>query len=313
MQQDPDDYVINVSNLSKRFGDKQAVIDSSLQVKRGEIFGFLGPNGSGKTTTLRMICGLMQPDGGTGTCLGYNVLTQSDQIKLHVGYMTQSFTLYADLSILQNLDFIARLYGVKQRHKAVQESIEQLGLWDRRHQLAGNLSGGWRQRLALSAALIHRPDVLLLDEPTAGVDPQARRDFWQHVQMMAAQGMTALVTTHYMDEAVRCNKISYIVYGKTVITGTADEIIKESGLVTWRVTGDHLDQYAQQLRKMPGVDQVAAFGSDIHVSGKNKSLLDKTVAECKTNEQTQWSEISSSLEDVFILMVEQNKDERHEI
>lgn len=308
----PNEYVIDVKDLKKAFGSKQAVVDASLQVKRGEIFGFLGPNGSGKTTTLRMICGLMQPTAGSGTCLGYDVLTRSDDIKLQVGYMTQSFTLYKDLSIKQNLEFIARLYGVPRRRQAVQDSLKELGLTDRQNQLAADLSGGWKQRLALSAALIHKPKLLLLDEPTAGVDPQARRDFWAQVQKMASHGITTLVTTHYMDEAVRCNKISYIVYGRTIVSGTAQEIIKGSGLITWEIVGPNLERLIPKLEAQPGIEQVAAFGTAIHVSGQNKEALAASIQQVANAKDYTSKEIEPSLEDVFILLVDKYKDKRHE-
>ena len=308
----PNEFVIDVKNLKKTFGDKQAVVDASLQVKRGEIFGFLGPNGSGKTTTLRMICGLMKPTAGSGTCLAYDVLTQSDVIKLQVGYMTQAFTLYKDLSIKQNLEFIARLYGVPKRRQAVQDSLKELGLTDRQNQLAADLSGGWKQRLALSAALIHKPELLLLDEPTAGVDPQARRDFWAQVQKMSSRGITTLVTTHYMDEAVRCNKISYIVYGRTLVTGTAEEIIQNSGLITWEITGSNLESLIPKLEAEPGIEQVAAFGMAIHVSGQNAEKLAASIKQVINGQDYMSKKIESSLEDVFILLVDKYKDQRHE-
>lgn len=219
---------IDVSGLYKSFASKPAVIDVALQVKRGEIYGFLGPNGSGKTTTLRMLCGLLTPDQGHGQCLGYDILTQSNAIKKNVGYMTQQFSLYGDLTIYENLDFIARIYGIKNREQQVQQAIEQLGLTDRQKQLADTLSGGWKQRLALAAALLHQPQLLLLDEPTAGVDPKARREFWDHIQLLSTQGVTTLVSTHYMDEAERCHRLAYIAYGHLLIHGTAQEIVQRT-------------------------------------------------------------------------------------
>lgn len=305
------DDVINVQHLKKNFGNKQAVGDVSLVVKKGQIYGFLGPNGSGKTTTLRMICGLLTPDGGKGTCLGYNVLTQSDEIKRQVGYMTQAFSLYKDLSIIENLDFIARLYQVKNRTQAVEESLESLGLIHRANQLAGDLSGGWKQRLALAAAVIHKPQLLLLDEPTAGVDPEARRDFWDQVQIMSQQGITTLVTTHYMDEAIRCHQLAYIVYGQLMVTGTAEHIIKNTGLKTWCVTGPNLLTLKQTLLKNKSVDQAEMFGNALHVSGTDQAGIQLVLKNQLSTDQ-HVEAIDASLEDVFIMYVKKNRDERHE-
>src|SRR5580765_3402103 len=224
----PDDLAIDVRGMTKRFGDRTVVNDIALQVRTGEIFGFLGPNGSGKTTFIRMLCGLLRADAGSGTCLGYDVITESEAIKRHVGYMTQKFSFWEDLSIAENLDFVARMYGVKERREAVRSSIEQLGLAGRERQLAGQLSGGWKQRLALAACLIHQPRLLLLDEPTAGVDPKARRDFWEQIHQLAAQGLTFLITTHYMDEAERCHRLAYISYGELLTHGSVADVIKQA-------------------------------------------------------------------------------------
>lgn len=305
------DDVINVQHLKKNFGDKQAVSDVSLAVKKGQIFGFLGPNGSGKTTTLRMICGLLTPDAGKGTCLGYNVLTQSDEIKRHVGYMTQAFSLYKDLSIIENLDFMARMYQVTHRRKAVEESLESLGLTQRAKQLAGDLSGGWKQRLALAAAVIHKPQLLLLDEPTAGVDPEARRDFWDQVQLMSQHGITTLVTTHYMDEAIRCHQLAYIVYGQLMVTGTAEDIIENTGLKTWRIIGPDLLTLKQALLKAPPIEQAEMFGNALHVSGTDQAGIEQ-VLKSEALSQQHVESIDTSLEDVFIMYVEKNRDKRHE-
>ena len=231
------DYVIDVTGVTKRFGAKTVVDTVGLQVRRGEIYGFLGPNGSGKTTFIRMLCGLLTPDSGSGTCLGYDVRTQQAEIKRHVGYMTQKFSYYEDLSIRENLDFIARVYAVPDRAAAVQQSLDRLGLANRSHQLAGQLSGGWKQRLALAACLIHSPQLLLLDEPTAGVDPKARREFWDETHHLAAEGLTVLITTHYMDEAERCHRLAYLAYGKLLTRGTVDEVVASARLTTWEVSG----------------------------------------------------------------------------
>lgn len=291
--------IIDVKGLSKSFNGKPAVIDAALKVAKGEIFGFFGPNGAGKTTSIRMLCGLLIPDSAEGTCLGFDVLRESYEIKKRVGYMTQRFSLYGDLSIYENLDFIARLYNVKNRKEAVEKSIEELGLVDRQKQLAKTLSGGWKQRLALSAALIHNPELLLLDEPTAGVDPKARREFWAHIQDLSIQGITTLVSTHYMDEAERCNKLAYIFSGRIMAQGTSDEIIKSSKLFTWQITGTgNLNSLAEQLKTIPGVEQTAAFGNKLHVSGKDEPAL-KTSMDKLTSEW-QWQQIAPDLEDVFI-------------
>jgi ABC-2 type transport system ATP-binding protein len=240
--------VISIEGLTKRFGGRTVVDTVSLDVRPGEIVGFLGPNGSGKTTTIRMICGLLVPDEGSGTCLGHDILTESDLIKLEVGYMTQRFSLYEDLTIRENLDFVARLYDLRPRAQFVDETLERLGLVNRRNQLAGTLSGGWKQRLALAACIMHRPKLLLLDEPTAGVDPKARREFWDEIHALAAEGLTVLVSTHYMDEAERCHRIIYISYGKIVARGTVPQVIAQSGLSMLVVTGGGLAEIARRLK-----------------------------------------------------------------
>src|SRR5271154_4860558 len=250
----PDDFAIDVRGMTKRFDERTVVNHIDLQVRSGEIYGFLGPNGSGKTTFIRMLCGLLHADAGSGTCLGHDVITESELIKMQVGYMTQRFSFYEDLSIAENLDFVARMYGMKDREQLVKKSIADLGLAGREKQLAGQLSGGWKQRMALAACLIHSPKLLLLDEPTAGVDPKARREFWEQIQLLAAKGLTFLVTTHYMDEAERCNRLAYISYGNLLISGTVAEVIAHVGLTTWSVHGPDLIHLAEQLRQKPGVE-----------------------------------------------------------
>lgn len=293
--------VIDVSHLNKSFNRRPAVIDFGLQVKEGEICGFLGPNGSGKTTTLRMLCGLLIPDSGSGQCLGYDILRQSYEIKKHVGYMTQSFSLYHDLTAYENLNLVARIYGVKNRKATVEKYIKEFDLSERRNQLAGTMSGGWRQRLALAACLLHDPKLLLLDEPTAGVDPKARREFWDNIFLLSERGITTLVSTHYMDEAERCTKLVYIAYGHLLAEGSIQEIIEKSHLTTWLVTGDNLMALSEKLKELPGIDQVAFFGNKLHVSGKDAALLNQSIQRFK-NES--WQEISAGLEDVFISLVE---------
>jgi ABC-2 type transport system ATP-binding protein len=301
------DLVIDVQGITKRFGNRTVVNNIPMQVRRGEIYGFLGPNGSGKTTFLRMLCGLLRPDGGSGRCLGFDIRRESGEIKKNIGYMTQRFSFYEDLTIEENLDFIARMYGVPERHAAVEKSLERLGMTDRRRQLAGELSGGWKQRLALSACLIHEPQLLLLDEPTAGVDPKARRDFWEKIHQLAANGLTALVTTHYMDEAERCHRLAYIAYGNLLASGTAREVVKAAGLTTWAVTGENLSALAEIIRNLPGVEQVVAFGTTLHVSGRDAEKLRASVNPWMTGAY-RWEKIESGLEDVFISLMEMAKD-----
>ena len=301
----PDDLAIDVHGMTKRFGALTAVDHVDLAVRAGEICGFLGPNGSGKTTFIRMLCGLLRADEGSGTCLGYNVITESETIKRQVGYMTQRFSFWEDLTIAENLDFVARMYSLEDRRQAVRESIERLGLADRRNQLAGHLSGGWKQRLALAACMIHRPRLLLLDEPTAGVDPKARREFWQEIHQLAGQGLTFLIATHYMDEAERCHRLAFIVNSNLLAEGTVTEVIEQAHLVTWSVTGPDLLKLADQLRARPGVQQVVPFGTALHASGDDSSSLDKAIAPFRTGAYD-WRRIDSGLEDVFIHLMGQS-------
>ena len=301
------DPVIDVRGLTKRYGGRAVVDHVDLQVSRGRIHGFLGPNGSGKTTTIRMICGLLRPDEGEGTCLGWDIRKQAALIKREVGYMTQKFSLYEDLSIEENLDFVARVYAVTDRRERVGRAIEQLGLAGRRAQLAGALSGGWKQRLALAACLIHDPQLLLLDEPTAGVDPAARREFWDHIHQLAGGGMTVLVSTHYMDEAERCHELAYIAYGRLLARGTVDEVIAEAGLSTLAVTGPDLIAAAERLRHAPGVLTVAPFGNSLHVSGRDGEALRRALA-APEFAALRAETIDPGLEDVFISLMQQARD-----
>lgn len=298
---------IDVRGVTKRFGAKVVVDAVDLQVRQGEIYGFLGPNGSGKTTFIRMLCGLLTPDGGSGTCLGHDVLTAQAEIKRHVGYMTQRFSYYEDLSIRENLDFIARIYAVPDRQAAVERSLERLGLQHRRHQLAGQLSGGWKQRLALAACLLHSPRLLLLDEPTAGVDPKARREFWEEIHGLAAEGLTVLITTHYMDEAERCHRLAYLAYGRLLTHGTVDEVIASAGLATWIVAGPGLHHVAARLRGAPGIEQVVAFGNTLHVSGRDATRIEAAIAAHRDPDHT-WTRTKSGLEDVFISLMGSSPD-----
>jgi ABC-2 type transport system ATP-binding protein len=303
-----DDLAIDVRGLTKRYGGRAVVDDVALQVHAGRICGFLGPNGSGKTTTIRMLCGLLTPDAGEGTCLGLDLKTHANAIRRQVGYMTQRFGLYEDLSIRENLDFVGRLYELPQRREAVDRTLEQLGLVERQKQLAGALSGGWKQRLALAACLMHEPRLLLLDEPTAGVDPKARRDFWDHIHALAAQGITVLVSTHYMDEAERCHELAYIAYGKLLARGTEREIIDQSQLKVWAVQGPDLTALVEPLKAEPGVLSVAAFGNALHVAGQDLHLLDRAVTPYRSRADLEWTRTQANLEDVFISLIGRAQD-----
>jgi ABC-2 type transport system ATP-binding protein len=295
--------VIDVHGLTKKFGDKTVVDNVDLNVAAGEIVGFLGPNGSGKTTTIRMICGLLKPTAGEGTCLGHDIIRESEAIKREVGYMTQRFSFYEDLTIRENLEFVARLYALPNLRQTVDATLENLGLKSRQSQLAGTLSGGWKQRLALAACIMHKPRLLLLDEPTAGVDPKARREFWDEIHRLAEDGLTVLVSTHYMDEAERCHRIIYIAYGAIVARGTAEEIIAQSGLGTYVLTGRGASSAAKALAGMPGVEQVAAFGEDIHVVGSDHEALHGSVSEIAQKFPVNVTAGETTLEDVFIRLM----------
>ncbi|HVN93778.1 MAG TPA: ABC transporter ATP-binding protein [Terracidiphilus sp.] len=298
---------IDVEGLNKHFDGKHVVKDVSLCVRRGEIFGFLGPNGSGKTTTIRMMCGLLKPDAGSGTCLGLDIRRQSAEIKRSVGYMTQRFSFWEDLTIAENLEFVARVYQLRDRKAMVRRSLADLGLTARAHQLAGELSGGWKQRMALAACMLHGPQLLLLDEPTAGVDPRARRDFWDEIQALAAKGISVLVSTHYMDEAVRCHKLAYISAGALLAQGTAQEIIEGQHLSTWAIHGDHLAELQDALRKKPNVEQTVTFGDVLHVSGTNDEMLGREIAQSVGTSGRRVERIDTSLEDVFIYLMSRSE------
>ena len=302
------DLAIDVRDLNKHFGDKHVVRNVSLQVKRGEIFGFLGPNGSGKTTTIRMVCGLLTPDSGSGTCLGFDILRESGQIKRQAGYMTQRFSYWDDLTIRENLDFVARMYGMPRRRAAVDETLAELGLTARADQLTGALSGGWKQRLALAACMLHKPQLLLLDEPTAGVDPSARRDFWEELHRLSARGISVLVSTHYMDEAERCHKLAYIAYGELLAQGTAQEVTASQNLSTWAIHGENLGELSAALQKRPGVDQTVLFGSVLHASGADGAALERTLRAATAGRTWRMERTDTGLEDVFIHLMGRAQD-----
>jgi ABC-2 type transport system ATP-binding protein len=299
--------IIDVHGLTKRYGSRVVVDHFDMQVPKGRIYGFLGPNGSGKTTTIRMLCGLLTPDEGEGTCLGFNLRTEAAKIKRQVGYMTQKFGLYDDLSIEENLDFIARVYEVPKRKVRLNDTLERLGLTTRRAQLASELSGGWKQRLALAACLIHDPKLLLLDEPTAGVDPQARREFWDQIHDLAAAGLTVLVSTHYMDEAERCHELAYISYGRLLAHGTVAQVIASAGIVTWSIAGAGLIELAHALKSAPGIATVAPFGATLHVSARDEAAL-KAAMSPLMSASIKVESIEPSLEDVFIALMTGAKD-----
>jgi ABC-2 type transport system ATP-binding protein len=297
-------FAIDVKGLTKRFGKKLAVDHIDITIPEGEVWGFLGPNGSGKTTTIRMLCGLLRADDGAGTCLGLDIRTRSEAIKRQVGYMTQRFSFWEDLSIRENLDFVARLYQLPNRRAVVDDTLQQLGLSKRQNQRAGELSGGWKQRMALAACTLHNPKLLLLDEPTAGVDPKARRDFWEQIHALSDAGLTVLVSTHYMDEAERCDRIVYILDGKLVARGSVAEVIAQSGLVTLVVEGEHVRHLLPQLQDRPGIEYAGFFGAALHISGRDRAALETAIAPYRSQPGISVTETPPSLEDVFIHLQE---------
>jgi ABC-type multidrug transport system ATPase subunit len=301
-------YVIDVHDLRKSFGAVKVVDGLSLQVAKGQICGFLGANGSGKTTTIRMLCGLLTADSGHGTCLGLDIIRQAPLIRRQVGYMTQKFSFYDDLTVFENLELVASVYEMPNVRAAVADIMDRMGLADRRDQLAAQLSGGWKQRLALAACVLHRPQLLLLDEPTAGVDAKARREFWDLIHDMAGDGLTVLVSTHYMDEAERCNRIVYLANGRIVVQGSADEVSRQSGLITFEATGADVDDAARGLRRRPGVEAAAVFGHALHVAGTDRAALESAI-QGADYAALSWREVEPRLEDVFIHMLSQKGEE----
>ncbi|HSE77776.1 MAG TPA: ABC transporter ATP-binding protein [Alphaproteobacteria bacterium] len=302
------EFAIDVRGLGKSFAGRSVVDDFSIRVRRGHIFGFLGPNGSGKTTTIRLLCGLLTPDAGEGTCLGFDLRREAGAIKRRVGYMTQRFSLYEDLSVRENLEFVARIYALDDRPRRVDRALERLGLLERQSQLAGTLSGGWKQRLALSACLLHEPELLLLDEPTAGVDPKARREFWDELHLLAAQGLTVLVSTHYMDEAERCHEIAYIAFGKLLLHGPVEQVRRAAGLTTWAASGPNVTRLATELAGQPGIEIVAPFGAQLHVSGTDAERMAASLARHRDAPGLEWRRIEPGLEDVFIHTMRRARD-----
>ncbi len=291
---------IRVHGLAKSFAGKTAVDDLTIEVGRGEILGFLGANGSGKTTTIRMLCGLLTPDAGAGTCLGFDIRRETAEIKRRVGYMTQRFSLYEDLTVRENLTFVGRMYELKRLAARVAETIDRFGLAARADQLAGELSGGLRQRLALAACVLHRPELLLLDEPTAGVDPNARRAFWQMIHAEAADGVTVLVSTHYMDEAERCHRVAYLAGGKLLLVGSVAEVMARAGLTAWSATGEDLAALLAEITGRPGVGTAATIGSTLHVAGSDAVALEAAIAPYRNDPRYRWEPAQPTLEDVFV-------------
>jgi ABC-type multidrug transport system ATPase subunit len=293
------DYVIDVHDLRKVFNGRAAVDGVSLRVAAGEICGFLGANGSGKTTTIRLLCGLLIPDGGGGTCLGLDIIRDAPVIRRQVGYMTQRFSYYEDLTVRENLQLVAGVYEMRDGSAAIDGIIERMNLSRYADDLAGHLSGGWKQRLALAACVLHKPRLLLLDEPTAGVDVRARREFWDLIHDMAVEGLTVLVSTHYMDEAARCKRVIYLANGRIVVEGASDEVARKSGLITYEATGEAVDTIARDLRLLPGVEAAAVFGNVLHVTGSDRALVEGAIHGPQAGALV-WHEVAPGLEDVFI-------------
>lgn len=299
---------IDVHDLVKGFGARRVIDGLTLRVNTGEVCGFLGGNGSGKTTTIRMLCGLLRPDGGGGTCLGLDLLREAAAIRRQVGYMTQQFSFYTDLTVAENLEFVARLYELPDRREAIRGVLDRMGLADRAHQLAGELSGGWKQRMALAACVLHRPALLLLDEPTAGVDARARRQFWDLIHDLAAEGITVLVSTHYMDEAERCGRVVYLAGGRLVVQGTAAEVVAHARLVTFEATGQGVERAVRALRAAPGVETATVFGQALRVAGLDRAALSTAIAGLDAPGLV-WREVEPRLDDVFIHMLNTQEGE----
>lgn len=302
---------IEVHGLSRRFGDKTAVDGVSFDVERGAIFGLLGPNGSGKSTIIRMLCGVLAPSGGAANVLGHDAATASEQIKRQIGYMSQHFSLYADLSVEENLDFYGRVYGLgpEQLAQRKRDVTGLAGISDRIDQLAGTLSGGWKQRLALACALIHEPDLLFLDEPTAGIDPVARRDLWDLLFALSGRGVTLFVTTHYMDEAERCKHVGYIYMSRLLVVGRPDELkalpeVTPAGTRRLELTTAHAATRLAQLRAVQGVRDATLFGERVHLL-VDADLPDDTLL---VNGTDRIASVDPNLEDVFVTLARAAED-----
>ena len=310
-------YAVTVENLGKKFGDFQAVNKVSLQVKRGEIFGFLGPNGAGKSTTIRMLCGIITPTSGKASVIGFDVLKQAEQIKAHIGYMSQKFSLYEDLTVEENIDFYSGIYQIPQAQKKERKDwvVKMSGLDEHRDSLAAILAGGWRQRLALGCALLHKPQVIFLDEPTSGVDPISRRNFWDLIYQLAAEGVTIFVTTHYMDEAEYCDRLAMIYRGELVAIGTPDEL-KDQYMTADILNLECSDPFAalQVVKEIPEIKEAALFGRGLHLTVEDAQLVIPIITLVLKKRQIHYArlgKINPSLEDVFVSIIEarDSKDE----
>ena len=303
-----EELAINVRHLLKKFGNRVVVNNIDIAVPKGKIYGFLGPNGSGKTTTIRMLCGLLTPDSGEGTCLGFDVLKQAKEIRKHVGYMTQKFSFWDDLTVRENLEFTANIYEMSNVKQLVDEALVKLGLQNRANQLVGTLSGGWKQRLALAACILHKPDILLLDEPTAGVDPKARREFWDELGRLSANGMTILVSTHYMDEAERCHELVYIAYGNLMVKGTVESVIKQTNLKTFLVQGNNFPQLQNILEADNAVTTMSLFGGNLRICGQDEQKLAEILQSKQAEFSLSWQKSNTYLEDAFIYYLKKAKE-----
>ncbi len=295
-----EELAIDVHNLTKTFGNRVVVNHIDISVPKGKIYGFLGPNGSGKTTTIRMLCGLLTPDEGNGTCLGLDIMKDAQEIRKKVGYMTQKFSFWDDMTVRENLEFTANIYEMKNVKQLVNEALIQLGLENRSNQLAGTLSGGWKQRLALAACILHKPEILLLDEPTAGVDPKARRKFWDELGRLSDKGMTILVSTHYMDEAERCNELVYIAYGNLMVKGTIEKVIAQTELKTLEVKGKNLPQLQIKLEQNKEITTISLFGGVLRLCSQDEQNLIEIIKPYQKQYNLLWRQSNTYLEDAFI-------------
>ncbi len=306
------EWVIETERLERRFGSLIAVRDVSLKVARGTIFGVLGPNGAGKSTTIRMLCGILTPSGGSGRVVGFDIVREAESIKQNIGYMTQRFSLYEDLSVEENLKFYAGIYGVPRRKQSarLEQVLESSGLRDRRRQLAGTLSGGWKQRVALASATIHEPRLLFLDEPTAGVDPVSRREFWEQIHHLAEAGTSIVVTTHYMDEAERCHEIAFIFRGQLLDTGTPRQIVERRGLRAAEIEIEGAGELVPKLRADARVEEIAHYGHLIRLCTKDHADPLRVLADVLpggAEPATDAREVRPTVEDAFVSMVREEE------
>ncbi len=311
--------IISVDGLSRRFGSFTAVDEVSFAIETGTIFGFLGPNGSGKSTVIRMLCGLLRPSGGGASVMGFDVAREGEAIKRNIGYMSQQFSLYADLTVMENLTFYARVYGLrgKAMRQRIEDVIEIVGIGDYRRRLGGQLSGGWKQRLALACALVHEPKLMFLDEPTAGIDPVARRELWNLLFDLSGQGVTFFVTTHYMDEAERCSHVGYIYFSKLIVCGTPTELkrmpdVTPKGTVRLEVRCPRLPIAMRALNTLPYVQDATIFADSLHVLAE-EGAADRLTADLSDAgfASPRTTAIPATLEDVFVTLT-RNRKERME-